>query len=189
MKLKVLLLCEDMMVEFLTPALMTKFDFTFETSISVTLSLTNISEHKCIIFVADNLIENRFSTLVKFASKIRIPVILVIHHSAADIDPAELQYFDDFIIYGKVDITQELNSRIHKAVLKNRNLIKVPRALLPADEDSVTQEIHSDYFKWSEHLFYSHAYHAVYFNKSKLSNRLNLSRDFIHRKLKSLHIS
>ena len=63
-----------------------------------------------------------------------------------------------------------------------------PIDLLPETQEDVCPERLSEFTKWSEEIFFSKSFEVMNGNKSKLAERLSLSRDYVHRKLKSLGI-
>ena len=66
--------------------------------------------------------------------------------------------------------------------------ITIPNNLLPKDMEDITAEGFQEFTRWTEQLYFDHAYTAVNQNKKKLAEYLNVSRDFLHRKLKGLGI-
>lgn len=66
--------------------------------------------------------------------------------------------------------------------------LKVPEDLLPETQEEVNAERLAEFTKWSEKIFFTKSYEVMSKNKSKLAERLSLSRDYVHRKLKSLGI-
>lgn len=63
-----------------------------------------------------------------------------------------------------------------------------PVDLLPETQEDVCPERLSEFTKWSEEIFFAKSFEIMNGNKSKLAERLSLSRDYVHRKLKSLGI-
>ena len=71
---------------------------------------------------------------------------------------------------------------------KGSDSVVVPSNLLPESADDLDGERFQAFIQWAERVFYERAYFAAYKNKAKLAERLNVSRDFLFRKLKSLGI-
>lgn len=69
-----------------------------------------------------------------------------------------------------------------------QNKRSVPRDLLPNNETEVTSEGMKNYNSWAEKTFFEAAYEVTGKNKTKLAEKLSVSRDFIHRKLKTLGV-
>jgi DNA-binding NtrC family response regulator len=70
----------------------------------------------------------------------------------------------------------------------NSSLSGVPSDLLPQSEPELSADKYERFTIWSENVFFKAAYVAAGTNKTRLAERLGLSRDFIHRKLKTLKI-
>ncbi|MGK5085367.1 sigma-54 dependent transcriptional regulator [Bdellovibrionota bacterium FG-1] len=64
----------------------------------------------------------------------------------------------------------------------------VPQALLPVSPEEVSEQSYKEFLHWAEQLYFDHAFLAAEKNKTHLAGKLKLSRDFVHRKLKSLGI-
>jgi two-component system response regulator PilR (NtrC family) len=66
--------------------------------------------------------------------------------------------------------------------------ISVPKSLLPIRGDELSEKNYQDFLHWAEQIYFDSAFMAAEKNKTRLAERLNLSRDYMHRKLKSLGI-
>ncbi len=66
--------------------------------------------------------------------------------------------------------------------------LTIPKELLPDIADEITPDALENYSSWAEKTFFETAYAAVSQNKTKLAEKLGVSRDFIHRKFKALGI-
>ena len=66
--------------------------------------------------------------------------------------------------------------------------VAVPLRLLPKTNEDLSKQSFQAFTQWAEQLYFDHAFSAAQKNKSRLAEKLNLSRDFMHRKLKSLGI-
>ena len=64
----------------------------------------------------------------------------------------------------------------------------VPIDLLPRRMEDLSAQGYQNFVRWSEQLYFDHAYVAANKNKSCLSERLNFSRGHVHQKLKTLGI-
>ena len=66
--------------------------------------------------------------------------------------------------------------------------IAVPLRFLPKRIDDLDEKHLANYIQWAEQVYFDHAFSAARKNKTVLAERLNRSRDYMHRKLKSLGV-
>lgn len=69
------------------------------------------------------------------------------------------------------------------------NELVVPADLLPQTLEDVTKARSIEITHWAESIFYSKAFALVGENKSRLAEKLDFSRDYIHRKLKETGVT
>jgi DNA-binding NtrC family response regulator len=65
---------------------------------------------------------------------------------------------------------------------------RVPLEFINQDASTLNPEHFREFMNWAERTYYQAAYAAVGENKTRLSEKLGQSRDYVHRKLKSLGI-
>ena len=65
----------------------------------------------------------------------------------------------------------------------------VPSDLIAKSVEELSPFQMKSYLDWTEKVFFKNAFVLVGENKTRLAERLGVSRDFIHRKLKDLAIS
>ena len=79
-----------------------------------------------------------------------------------------------------------LDNTLAQSADKDRRL--VPKDLLPEIAEEVCAEGLKNYNSWAEKTFFEAAYEVTGKNKTRLAEKLSVSRDFIHRKLKFLGV-
>ncbi|HLD98883.1 MAG TPA: hypothetical protein VJB59_01420 [Bdellovibrionota bacterium] len=65
---------------------------------------------------------------------------------------------------------------------------RVPAQLLPHREEDLDPAHRVEFIDWAERLYYEAGLKATGANKKRLAERLELSRDYMHRRLKTLRL-
>lgn len=64
----------------------------------------------------------------------------------------------------------------------------IPMELIPERSEDICSDRLKDYTQWTERVFYASAYRVSDRNKTRLAEKLGVSRDFLHRKFKMLGV-
>jgi two-component system nitrogen regulation response regulator NtrX len=78
--------------------------------------------------------------------------------------------------------------QLDDTTVEKNSLNTVPQRLLPRRFEDLSEKNFEDYMVWAEQLYFGHAFSAAMKNKSRLAEKMGLSRDYLHRKLKSLGV-